>query len=88
MKQQLSEDDRLIDERLRRAERDLQEAMQIARRSNQPRANEVYRNLARLASALNDVGTVAKKYAEDDPDLMSEDERANRWREARKREKK
>jgi hypothetical protein len=37
---------------------------------------------------LNEVGTVAKKYAEDDPDLMSEDERANRWREARKREEK
>jgi hypothetical protein len=88
VKPHLSEDDRLIEERVRRAERELQDAMQIARRSKQPRANEVFRSLSRLASALNDVGTVASKYAEDDPDLMPEEERANRWREARKREKK
>jgi len=83
----LSEDDRLIEERVRRAERELQEAMVIARRSNQPRAKDVLRNLARLASALNEIGTVARKYG-DDPDSMPEEERANRWREARKREKK
>lgn len=87
MKALLSEDDRLIEERVRRAERELQEAMVIARRSNQPRAKDVLRNLARLASALNEIGTIARKY-DDDPDSMPEEERANRWREARKREKK
>lgn len=61
MKLNLSEDDRLIEERLRRAERELYEAIDVARRSKHPRAREVFRNLSRLVQAINDVGTVAKK---------------------------
>jgi len=69
---------------MRRAMREVQDALSIAKRSKHGRAYDVVRELSRIAAALGSVGTVAPK-ATDDPDLMPEDERTKRWREARQR---
>lgn len=86
MRQQLSEDDRLIAEHMRRAMREVQDALSIAKRSRHGRAYDVVRELSRIAAALGSVGTVAPKVT-DDPDLMPEDERTRRWRETRQRKR-
>ena len=44
------------------------------------RLNRVARDLARVRSALGNVGKVSPGYDLSDPDLMSEDERAAEWR--------
>jgi hypothetical protein len=72
---------------LRRAEMEIHEALRLSRRTGQSRSDEVSRQLDQILLLLGRVGPLAKNQ-NDDPDLMSEDERANRWREARKREKK
>lgn len=84
------EDDRMIAGLVRRAERELLEALRVAQRSTHPRASAVRVTLARITASLGDVGSVASKYASDsgaDPDSISEDERASRWREKRREER-
>jgi hypothetical protein len=47
----------------------------------------VTRDLARAKSALGSVGRVTPLYDNDDPDLMSEDDRAAAWRARREDER-
>lgn len=84
----LTEDDRRISSLVRRAERELLEAVRIAQRSKHSQAKTVHDKLVRITASLGDIGTVANKYASDaDSDSMSEDDRAARWREKRREER-
>lgn len=82
-----SEEEREFRGLIRRAERELNEALRLARKAGQTRSDGVSRQLSQILGLLSTVGPINKNQS-DDPDLMPEEERANRWREARKREKK
>ena len=69
-----------------RATRELEEALRMARgaRKANHRARSVEKDLGRALYALSEIGTIAPRYGgQDDPDLMTEDERSRLSRELR-----
>jgi len=71
-----------------RATRELEEALRMARgarkANHRTRARSVEKDLGRALYALSEIGTIAPRYGgQDDPDLMTEDERTRLSRERR-----
>lgn len=85
-----SELDRAIAQHVDRAVRELESAARLAHSGRRAsyRARRVERDLARALSAAQQVGTVAPRFGEDDPDMVSEEERARLAREQREQERK
>jgi hypothetical protein len=84
-----SEEDARIAQHIDRAIREVEGAMGVARKAAKTagfRGRRVEREISRVLSALNAVGSVANRFG-DDPDQMPEEERVRLWREKREQER-
>lgn len=82
-----SPEDRLIISHLDKATQELEKALRVSEKVGSLRARKVARELGRLLSGLNEVGTIAPRYGED-PDSISEEKRTELFREKSERERK
>ena len=83
-----SEEDRRIALHLTRAVEEVEAAIQVARQvRGRGLGKRVERDLARVLSCLEEVGTIAPRHNGDDPDRISEEQRAKMLREKREQER-
>lgn len=83
-----SEEDRKIALHLTRAVEEVEAAVEVARKvRSQGLARRVERDLAKVLSSLEEVGTIVPRHNADDPDRVSEEQRAKLFREQREKER-
>ena len=77
MRKYPSEEDRLIASFVRRAMRDLEDAIRVSAASKHSRAHAVRRDLENAVHILANLGTIANRFVEpDDPDVRPNPKRA------------